>query len=332
MRDRLMAIGVVAAVIAVWAIGLGIVDRAAPRKARVSIEASPTARFERRPALYVVTQHQSTAQAGDAPAAHPVRAIPIALVEPNGELRAPLPAMGESETWKVAERMFVSTYFRPGSLIAILQGGASAGIMRIMDVADRDGPIPTGRGVCEGTDLSSMAPTVGTDTVLLGVSDPRIGSSKPGIEPMRASDREVAVQLLRRAVIEHYPDAHVDGLDAVRVRAVDLDHDGSREIIASAVVRIRTSPQQHAEVGCFLIAEPRSEGAGGYRTACATVGDKAADAESRCLFSYVDQIDLSAATYDEVVVGCAKADRHFIVMRRGDEGWRETYRSPVASK
>jgi hypothetical protein len=327
MRDRLMTVGVVTAVAAVWAIGLGLVDRAAPRADHVSFEASPSARLERRPALFVIAHDSGISTLGQ-PGSLPARAVPIAIVEPSGELRAPVP--GESEARGTALRTFADTYFQPGSLIRILQGGAAAGSMRIVDATDREGPLPVGRGACEGPDLSAMAPTVGDETVLLGVSDPRLSAPKTGVAPLRSADRAVVSQLLRRLVAGTYPDAHVESVDAVRIRAVDLDRDGRRELVAWGLCRIRTNAKQHADVGCFLLAEPQDDNASSYRAAFSLVGDRPEG--SRCLYSYVDQVNLSAAPYDEVVVGCAKDGRHFLVLRRGGDGWREAYRSQVVGR
>jgi hypothetical protein len=332
MRDRLVTVGVVTAVAAVWAIGLGIVDRVGPRTERVSYEASLTARLERRPVLFAIVRNPGHSSADGESGTFPAQALPIAIVEPNGELRPPLPAADGTEAWAAAERSFVDTYFRPGALIRILQGGANAGSMRVVGVTDREGPMPIGRGPCEGLDFSLFAPTVGAETILLGVSDPRLGAQTTGIEPMRASDRVIAIQLVRRAIAEKNPEAHIEAVDAVRVRSVDLNRDGRHEIIASALVRIRTSPQHHTEVNCCLVAEPRDESDTPYRTGLAYSGAGSGLAENVCQYTYVDQVNLSNSRYDEVVLGCVKDGRHFLVLRRGDDGWHEVYRSPVVER
>ncbi len=332
MRDRLVTVGVVTAVAAVWVIGLGVVDRIGPRNERMAYEASPTARLERRPVLFAIVRNPERAPADGESGVVPAEALPIAVVEPNGELRAPVPAAGAAETMVASHRLFADTYLRPGSVIRILQGGTSAGSMRV-DSIDHEGPLPTGHGTCAGLDLSFLAPTVGDDMILLGVSDPRLGARTTGIAPMRASDRVIAFQLLRRVIADQNPDAHIEDLDAVRVRAVDLDRDGRHEIITSAIVRVRTSTQPHAEFGCLLIAEPRDEGDdSAYKTGLAYGGEKPDETRSSCQYTYVDQVDLSESRYDEVVLGCAKDGRHFLVLRRGSDGWREVYRSPVSSR
>jgi hypothetical protein len=332
MRDRLVTVGVVTAVVAVWAIGLGVVDRVVPRTERASYEASPTARLERRPVLFAIVRNPGHASADNESGAFPAKALPLAIVEPNGELRAPLPAADGSEAWVAAEQSFVDTYFRPGSLIRILQGGANAGSMRVVSTADREGPMPTALGSCEGLDLSLLAPTVGDETILLGVSDPRLGAQRTGIEPMRASDRVIAVQLIRRTIADKNPDAHIESVDAVRVRSADLDRDDRHEIIASALVRIRTNTRAHKEISCCLVAEPRDEGDAPYRTGLEYSGEGAEAPESSCQYTYVDQINLSASLYDEVVLGCVKDGHHFLVLRRMDDGWHEVYQSPVLGK
>jgi hypothetical protein len=322
---------VIAAVAAVWAIGLGVVDRAAPTVTRVYHDASPAARLERRPVLFIVSYEASDWASHGESGALLARATPIAVVEPNGELRVPLPSGGEPDARSAAERMFVDTYYRAGNVIRILRGGSNAGMMRIVDAAHREGALPTGRGSYDGPDPSVDVAAAGKETLLLGVSDPRLAAPTTGSEPMRASDRVVAAHLLRRAVADRYPEARVDEAQEVRVRAVDLDRDGHREVIAWAALRVRTEPQKQADVACFLIAETR-DGSASYRTAFSYVAGGLDDPEGASKYSYVDQVDLSAAIHDEVVVSHKRADgQQYLVLRRGQEGWREVYRSSVVS-
>jgi len=319
----LLTIGVVAAVAAVWAIGLGIVDRAAPHPRRISYDASPTARLERRPVLFVIMRDETAVPPGAKPSSIAARAVPIALLEPSGELRPPISSSEDSTKRSAATSAFVDTYLHPDSALRLLQGGAAAGAMRIVE-SDDSGPLPAGWGVCEASDRSALAQSGAT---LLGISDLRFGSARSGDEPMREADRAVVSALLRRVVTDQYPGVHVEAVDEVKVRAVDLNRDGRRELVATAQARGRSGSRATPTVDCFLIAELADDT--NYRVAFASVVERPAEAEDSSILTFVDQIDLSPADFDEVVVRSALPGKQYRVLRRDVGGWREVYVSPV---
>src|SRR6185369_5153389 len=111
---------VIVATVAVWGVGLGVLDRVytppAPR-----YTASPTARVERRPVLFAI--HNSGRSERDTGAASSAigTAIPIAAVDPTGALRPPLGAADDARGAEAAA--FTSTYCAEGAPLRVLSGG-----------------------------------------------------------------------------------------------------------------------------------------------------------------------------------------------------------------
>ena len=330
MRNRVTTAFLVLAIAAVWGVLLGLADQAAPPSA-VRYAVSPTAHVERRPALFVVSREVSTVPnaGGDSPLVGV--AVPIALLEVNGDLRPPLPQTAGPDERAANVRVFGETYCRPGSAVTLLRGGANAGVLRFQEIVPPVGPQqPVFRGVCTGPDLSYM-PSAETVHFALGISDHRLGSPASGTQPMRATHRAVAEQLMRRAAAERYPKAAMEDVGLARVSAADLNRDGRPEIVASRVLRVHLDARHQINVDIFVIAEPGAmAGEAEYTTAYIHISGAPGSADTPALgaYSYVDQVNLSPAHYDELVVSNSRAgSSSYLVLRRGGTVWGEVYQT-----
>ena len=330
MREHATTAALVGAIIAVWAVFLVFAYQATPPSA-VRYAVSPTARVERRPALFVVSREVSTIPNADGDSPLIGVAVPIALLEANGDLRPPLPQAAGPDERAANVRVFGETYCRPGSAVTLLRGGANAGVLRFQEI---DPPVgaqqPVFRGVCTGPDLSYM-PAAETVHFALGISDHRLGSPASGTQPMRATHRAVAEQLMRRAAAERYPKAALEDVGLARVSAADLNRDGRPEIVASRPLRVHLDARQHINVDIFLIAEPvGGAGEAGYETAYIHISGApgSADAPALGAYSYIDQVNLSPSDYDELVVSNSRVgSSSYLVLRRGGMAWGEVYQT-----
>jgi hypothetical protein len=321
-RHRAVTAGVIAANVAVWIVFLGLLDRAAPT-AGVRFVASPSADVERRPVLFAVSREAS---AGTGDARLIATATPIAVVEPDGDLRPPLAEAAGPEERERRSKSFVETYYPSGAALKLLRGGVDAGVLHAQSVSRAGDAPPVCRGACEGPDLSQMP--AATPDFALAISDHRFGAPASGVRPMRESHRAAAERLLRQAAADRHPKGGVEEIKLVRVSAADLNHDGRAEIVASGALSVRLDAKSTLGLDVFLIAEPVGEGPAGYKIAFARIDREPEGLEPSSAggYRYVDQVDLSPAEYDEVVVRGARAGAPaYVVLRRGAAVWAEVY-------
>lgn len=314
MRNLLLTLAVIAAVVAVWGVALVFMDRSPSVPGRFG--ASPTARIERRPAIFVVhCRVAETRGGGDGTLMG--EATPVALVEPSGELRPPIPEGGAG-----SRAAFRDAYYTPNASIRLLAGGAEMGRLVVDRALSVDEGDLVGRGACSGSGGSTLAggPPI---RVMLGVSDQRVGALESAQRPMRASHREAAARLLKSEATARVPTARLDDLSALRVRVTDLNHDGRPELVVTGLVAGRDADGRSVRLHGLLIAEP-GPGEGSYQPAYTCLEPDAGDA-GHC--EYIDQIDVSPAEYDEVVLDIGQgAERTYAVLRRDGDGWREVFR------
>jgi hypothetical protein len=318
-RTTALTAAVVVAMAAVWAVGLGVVDRTftpAPRR----YSASPTARVERRPALFVF---QRTEDAAAGQSAVPGYALPLAVVEPSGALRPPFDDPTPTVDGRAQMRAFRAIYCAPGVPIQALGNGAAAGSLTF----EPEGPADeaTGvwvRGACQLA--GSADPTLDADGLWLAISDTRFGRAVSGASPMRAIHRAAVETMTKRLLKERFADRHVDEEGPAEVRLADLDHTGHPEILATRTVRLRDAGGRLSVVSIFFVGEALGD-ADSFHAAFAVTSEGGASEENG--YDYVDQIDLTPAPFDEIVIRHRSGDTSWYgVLRRDDDGkWREAY-------
>jgi hypothetical protein len=165
---------------------------------------------------------------------------------------------------------------------------------------------------------------------LLGVSDPRFGAASSGARPMTASHREAAEGLARDAVRERYPEWQVESVGPARVRVADLDRSGRPEVLASLAVALRAGSGREATVSLFLIGEPdASDPDRPFRLAYVAAREVSDPGDG---FAFLDQVDLTPAPADEVVVRSDEGGyARYVVLARAAAGWHEAVVTPPVS-
>jgi hypothetical protein len=317
-RDALVAAGVIAAAAMLWALALGVLDQGPAPATRFS--SSPAARVERKPVLFAVRMRAQD-NAADAVAT----AVPVASVDAGGVLGPAVPTASTDDARRAISTAFAEDYFANGAPLRLLYGGAVAGALRFGGAGDASGMVPTARVSTDATSRADVL-TSATDD-LLAISDLRYGAPTSGARPMRESHRASVEQLARAAVRDRYPGWQVESLDLVRVRVADLDRKGAPELLASLTARLRGDARRVTVVSMFLIGEP----AGGetFRLAYVTTLEEPEAGEG---FVFVDQVDLTASPFDEVVVRTeTRGGARYVVLERGSDGWTEAVATPLVS-
>ena len=322
-RDALVAAGVIAASAALWVLALGVLDSGPPAPTPNTYSLSPTARVERRPVLFAVRTQTAGADESDGSVGI---AIPIASIEPGGALRPPLLSGVNDDARRALAAAFASNYLETGSALRLLYGGAAAGLLRFSGGADVTASPPYARVAYDPDSRADVLESAAND--LLAISDSRYGSSSSGARPLRASHRSAVEQLARSALKERYPGAQVASVDVTRIRVADLDHSGSPELLASLTASLRVGSGNES-IAVFLVGEPAAGATGTetYRLAYARTIEVSSPSEG---FVFVDQADLTASAFDEVVVRSDEpgAFRYF-VLERSSTGWAEVVASPT---
>jgi hypothetical protein len=305
----------------VWAAALFVIDRRfAPQPHGIPVW--PATRAERRPVLFVVHVVPPVTEGSN-----PVgSALPIAIIEPNGVLTAPLANATTPQERVAAAARFLDSYGAPGTVLKLLRGGADAGTLRLFDSVEPGSALPLLPGSCEGLNVpETIAPQ---EFLVLAVSDLRFGAATSGSRPMRAVDRTAADVAARRYMAEEYPSVTIEDLGRATVSAVDLNRDGRAETVASRTVRFRDGSGRRA-LSLLQIVEPgtqQSERVISYSISFVLPDN--ATAESG--YWFVDQVDASPNEFDEVVISASLPDRRaFLVVRREPKGWQDVYRLTI---
>ncbi len=310
----------VIAILAVWAVGLGVLDRSRPEAGSVSFQTSPSARVERRPALFAITWNRSGANAG--PGTIGV-ATPIALVEPGGAIVAPITARTDEDA--LAEgRAFASTYCKPSTGLMLLRGGAEAGDVRFVGDPTMVGSVPV--VPVAGSGPLDLGPLDVETTAVLAISDRRFAGRSTGVRPMRDEHRSAVDAATRQILRDRYPTRVVVDEGLARVRVADLDRDGRTEILATREVRLRDESGGFERVAVFMIAEPeRAQSATkpGYRVVFVGL-QLFRDAGPAADIVFIDQADLTAAEFDEVIVRLDDGETsRYAILRRDQTTWTQ---------
>ena len=325
-RDLLVAAGVIAAAAASWAIALGVLDRGATPAPTGTFAGSPAARVERRPVLFVVRSRP------DGGADSPTVALPIASVDPGGAVRPPVPLASTDESRRAIAATFAADYLGNGTPLRLLYGGAVAGTLRFAGPSPDVDPL----AARVASDPTSRADVLTTSTEdLLAMSDMRYGASASGARPLRSTHVAAVEQLARTVARERYPNAQVESVDIVRVRVADLDRAGAPELLASVSVKLRFDAHRETTAALFILGEAAgtgstsASGGDGVHPAYVLALDTAGAGDG---FAFVDQVDLTASSFDEVVV---RADQggasRYLVLERGRDGWSEAASTPPVS-
>lgn len=308
------------AMLVMWAVILGIVDRSRPEADGLSFRASPSARVERRPALFVVTWDRAGTNVG--PSTIGI-ATPIALVEPGGAIVAPIVARTEEAALTEA-REFAATYFKQSTGLLLLRGGAAAGEVRYVGDPLLDGLVPV--VPVAGTGPTDLGPLVVEATTLLAISDRRHAGRLSGVRPMRDEHRSAVDEAMRQVLKDRFPDSVIVEEGLARVRVADLDRDGRAEVLASRILQVRNESGLLENAAIFLIAEPERTpiiGASGYRIAFVALQFFALDGP-RSDVVFIDQADLTSADYDEVVLRYDnEGASRYAVLRRDQTVWTQ---------
>lgn len=315
----------IVAMLSVWALGLGLVGRTRPDVGGISFQTSPSARMERRPALFAVTWDRSRATAG--PGTIGV-AVPIALIEPGGAIVPPIAA--RSDDAALAEgRAFAATYYKPSSELLLLRGGAAAGDVQFVSDFTMLGHLPVIQ--VEGSGPVDLGPLDPDATTLLAISDLRFAGRPTGTRAMRDEHRSAVDVASRQLLRDRYPGRVLVDEGLARVRVADLDRDGRAEVLASRVVRMRDESGILESVVLFLIVEPErtpAAGESGYRVAFASVQFIAENGPNADIV-FIDQADLTSATFDEVVLRLDDGDTsRYAVLRRDQTAWSQVSSTP----
>lgn len=315
----------VVAMLSVWALGLGLVGRTRPDVGGISFQTSPSARMERRPALFAVTWDRSGASAG--PGTVGV-AVPIALIEPGGAIVPPIAARSDDDA-QAEGRAFAATYYKPSSELLLLRGGAAAGDVQFVSDFMMLGHLPVVQ--VEGSRPVDLGPLDPDATTLLAISDLRFAGRPTGTRAMRDEHRSAVDVASRQILRDRYPGRTVVDEGLAMVRVADLDRDGRAEVLASRVVRMQDESGILRSVVLFLIAEPERSpavGESGYRVAFAAV-QVFADNGPHADIVFIDQADLTSDTYDEVVLRLDDGDySRYAVLRRDQTAWSQVSSTP----
>jgi len=319
----------VAAMLAVWALGLGLVGRTRPDVGGISFQTSPSARMERRPALFAITWDRSGSNAG--PGTIGV-AVPIALIEPGGAIVPPIAARSDDAA-QAEGRAFAAIYYKPTSELLLLRGGAAAGDVQVVSDVMMLGLLPVAQ--VEGSGPVDLGPLDPDATTLLAISDLRFAGRPTGTRAMRDEHRTAVDVASRQILRDRYPGHTVVDEGLARVRVADLDRDGRAEVLASRVVRLRDQSGILENVVLFLIAEPErlptvEESA--YRVAFAAL-QVFSDNGPHADIVFIDQADLTSASFDEVVLRLDEGDAsRYAVLRRDQTAWSQvSSTTPVRS-
>lgn len=311
--------------VAIWAVVLGVVDRARPDAGGLSFQASPSARVEQRPALFAVTWDRAGSNVG--PSTIGI-ATPIALVEPGGAIVSPIVARSEEAALTEA-RTFASTYYKSASSLLLLRGGAAAGEVRFVGDPLLDGLVPV--VPVAGTGPSDLGPLVVEATTLLAISDRRNAGRLSGVRPMRDEHRAAIDTATRDILRDRFPTVTIVEESVARVRVADLDRDGRTEVLASRVIRMRGESGIVENALLFLICEPdRTPAAGetGYRVSYVAM-QVYADDSPRSEILFIDQADLTSADFDEVILRIDEAGTsRYAVLRRDQTVWTQVSSTP----
>ncbi len=322
-RQIVLTIAVVLAIGGVWAVALGILDAQSPVIDQNRYGASMRTRVERRPALFVVTTPQDESPS---PSVSTVTAVAIALVEPGGVLRSPISRSGSDEDQGREMRAFADTYFASNETLELLRGGALAGTLKFAgDTRSRESlPVARLTAVAPG-----QAPGIEREEALLAVTDRRFGAASSGVRPMREAHRFEIDQLTRKIVRDRFPGYVIDGEPVSRVRVADLNRDGQPEVLASVTLTLRADARPAQNVSLFMIGEAASSTDAGATLRAAYVNaSTAAESTEPASVTFVDQVDLSPDTFDEVVLRSVSGDSmEYVVVQRRDQGWVEIFAS-----
>lgn len=317
---------VVAGMAAVWAVGLGVIDRSIPEQAAQTFQSSPTARVERRPALFAVTWYGSEGASG--PGMVGV-AMPVVLVEAGGALISPVTEGVDASRAASQARAFVDTYVEEGTGLLLLRGGAAAGDVRFVG-----GPIASGQVPAipvSGASPGMLGPDDATSTTLLAISDRRFAGRSSGVRGMRDQHRAAVDEATRQIMRDRFPSREVVDEGLARVRVADLDRDGRPEVLASRDVRVRESNGTAEHIALFVIVEPEQvvpNGSTEYRIAFVAM-QAYADEARRASVTFIDQADLTSLVYDEVVVRLDDGDvSRYAVLRRDQAVWTQVSSTP----
>jgi len=315
----------VVSMLAVWAFGLGVLDRMRPDEAGTSFQSSPSARVEQRPALFAVTWDRSGTNVG--PGTIGI-ATPIALVEPGGAIVSAIVARSEDAA-RAEARKFAATYFKPSTGLLLLRGGAVAGEVRFVGDPLLDGFVPV--VPVAGTGPNDFGPLVVEATTLLAISDQRATSEQSGIRPMRDDHRKAVDTAVRQVLKDRFPSCEIVDEGLARVRVADLDRDGLAEVLASRFLKFRGESGLIENAVVFLIAEPERVPVAGetsYRIAFASMRVFAIDGP-RPDIVFIDQADLTSSEVDEVVLRYDDgATSRYAVLRRDQTVWTQACSTP----
>ena len=310
----------VGAMLAVWALGLGLVGRSNPDTGGATFQASPSARVERRPALFAITWERRGANAG--PGALGL-ATPIALVEPGGAIVPPISARTD-ETALAESRAFSATYYEPSDGLLLLRGGAAAGDVRISGEVRMLGQLPV--VAVAGTGPIDLGPLDVNTTTLLAISDRRFAGHATGVRAMRDEHRSAVDIATRQILRDRFASSFVVDEGLAKVRVADLDRDGRTEVLASRIVRIRDTTGTLESVALFLIAEPEGLSAteeSGYRIAFVALQVVSEGGPSAAIV-FIDQADLTSAAHDEVILRLDDGNTfRYVVLRRDQTAWSQ---------
>ncbi len=321
-RVALLTVVFIVAVVLVWVVALGVLDRAYTPPASARYSTSPTAHVERRPVLFAICPRRGDDQRDGAEAIGV--ALPIASIDPSGGLLPAVPVRSD-ERRQADLAAFVATYCSEGTALRVLYGGAFAGTLYFMGAPDLDTTLPEARVGYGAADPVDIVENAAND--LLGISDPRFGAASSGARPMQATHREEVERMIRAAVRDRFPHWQFESAGLARVRVADLDRSGESEVLASATVQLRVDAKRETTVVLFLIGEPTPAGSDEPFRLAYFAARETSDAESG--FAFLDHADLTPAQFDEVVVRSDEgASVRYLVLQRGVDGWREAIASP----
>lgn len=320
-RTIVLTACVLLAIAAVWAFGLGIIDRIGPDPG-AERDAGFLDRAVRRPVLFAV--HRTAVPEGRTVGL----AIPLVAIDTNGALRPPVQSGGSDVKSRIEVGKFVAAYCGSDARLFVLSGGALAGTARFSrpEVLDANLPIVTIEA-----DQSTQTSTFGNmPGDALGITDVRFCTPTSGARPMRARDQAAADQLVRAVIKQRYAGWQIAAPAlSPRVRLADLDRSGGADLLVSCTVPMQEGERRTFDVVVFLIGEPVTPGAadGAYNVVFTATRDMPPD-EGSGGYEVVDQVDLSPAPVDEIVVRSnLNGLTQYAVLQRSEDGWREVYTS-----
>lgn len=182
--------------------------------------------------------------------------LPILIID-GGEYKTPIG--GDSDAEEISR--FAAQYYRAGQEYRVLFGGGRGGKLTVKNSTKETECERTGAEVTLQTQarLNTNVMALATDSDTLGRAT---GSRRAPTDAERAAVMPLALAAYRQKGVAQ---ALLPSLDTVNLTAMDLNGDGTAELVGTFVVKKRRGGQERYVL--FLLAEPG--GAGGYKTALA---------------------------------------------------------------